>query len=117
MPAPTLQQKTLDEVSATKEMVHALDKKIDALTIGMNTMNELVAKHERLLYRTNGNPGMVDEVEDLKEYVEEMETEKKERKEAIEKLVGERRRTVYALGTSIILILVDIAMHLFQVPH
>ena len=65
----SLQQQTLAQVIALTELVHSLDKKIDSLGGRLDVAAELSHKHERVLYRKNGDPGLLDRFDDLEDCV------------------------------------------------
>ena len=68
---PDMIQKIFDEVVASRVDICVLDEKLNKLT-------SMVEKHDRVLYRSNGKPGLLDRIDDLEE---ESENRSKKRSE------------------------------------
>lgn len=110
----------MQELKEIRDLAADTNTRIALLQQDLASTTELVKKHERLLYRTNGDPGLVDKVEDidfcLSKHVEATEKKDKETAE-LEKQKREDRRDEFTwlrrllLGT-LIAVGVDLIIHL-----
>lgn len=119
MPGVTNVQ-VMQELKEIRDLAADTNTRIALLQQDLASTTELAKKHERLLYRSNGDPGLIDRVEDidscLSKHVEATEKKDKENAE-MEKQKREDRRDEFTwlrrllLGT-LIAVGIDLLIHL-----
>jgi hypothetical protein len=116
MTPPSNQQQMISQLSSLIEVVHGLDKKIDRLEIILNEALELAEKHDRALYRSNGNLGLLDRFDDLEDIVKEHHDASNKQELLVtqrqEKNREEWRKAGFGILTAIVLMVIDILVHI-----
>ncbi len=100
-PEDELLRKVFDEVVASRADICVLDEKLDNIT-------EIVKKHERVLYRSNGKPGLLDRIDDLEE-----ESEARSKKRRDDKKI--QKGFAYTMAGAVCLLVIDIVLSYFGV--
>ncbi|HMN14962.1 MAG TPA: hypothetical protein PKD55_21810 [Bellilinea sp.] len=97
-----------NSIEELKDLIVALDKKVDLGFMKLEPTILKVERHERILVRQNGTPALVDKVEDMSEKLDAIERAEHERSDLYKAYTAERRKFYYALGATFFGVMLDL---------
>jgi hypothetical protein len=105
-----------DEISEVKDLLNQYNTHVQLFSQKADAKFVLVDKHERVLFRQNGNPGLIEVVEDLtnaeKDRLEKEREAERDARKAVEDRAAEWRKFRLGLFASVILLAINIALNL-----
>ena len=104
MPPNIRNSDILNEIVAARADLCVVDEKINNVEKKVDTLTDMVAEHERLLYKGNGKEGIVARVNDLED---KQDLREQKRLEDLKIQKG----FVYSLIGAILLVILDIVLH------
>jgi chromosome segregation ATPase len=99
-----------DEIANLRGSLFSIDKNTSLMRQSMDGYTDLVQMHHRSLYRSNGDPGLIDKVEEVLRLERERLANEKTMQAEMRERRGDLRKAFYASVGSIVLLIAHIVI-------